>query len=140
MTSSNIFPMPLESSSAWRRTQSSGSLLTYLHFLSSSSALISYNFTTTLYALEPKRLLLAPKFGKKGRKKTSHCLMSFPPSTPKNLCAKQKKKKKNRNSHMGLNEAPRTNLQQSSMRYVMRTGCSENSFITHSKEGQYDQH
>ena len=38
---------------------------TYPHFISSNPALVSYNFTTTPYAL--KQLLLAPKFGKENQ-------------------------------------------------------------------------
>ena len=99
----------------------------YPHFLSSNPALVSYNFTTTPYALNTPRAQTATPCPQVQQKRTSRCLMSFPPSTLKNLCAK------NRNNHMGLDEAPQTNLQPSSMRYVMRTGRSENSFITRSK-------
>ena len=49
--------------------------------------------------------------------------------------------KKNRNSRMGLDEAPRTNLQLSSMRYVMRTKClSGQGNVWILRDGQHDQH
>ena len=57
-----------------------------------------------------RRLLLAPKFGRKGRRRISRSLMSFLPSILKNPCAKS--------NHMGLDEAPQTSLQPYLMQYV----------------------
>ena len=81
--------------------------------------------TPLLKFLKPRQLLLAPKFGRKGRRKITHCQMSFLPSILKNPCAKS--------NHVGLDEALSTSLQLYLMQYMMWTGRSENSSITCSK-------
>ena len=114
----------------WRRTQGSGSLLTiclcpqrpqhpFQPTLISYHQIQLWDLTTlsrrrmsstlleprwlVLLRVNPRWLLLVPQLGKKGRKKTNHCLMPFPPLILKNLCAKK--------NHTGLDEAPRSRRQ-----------------------------
>ena len=81
--------------------------------------------TPLLKFLKPRRLLLAPKFGRKGRRKITHCQTFFLPSIPKNPRVKS--------NHMGLDEALPTSLRLCLMQYMKWTGRSENSSITCSK-------
>jgi len=88
MTSLNIFLYGVE-----LKVQRSGSLLTIClrHQHPFPHTLVFYHQIQLWYPTtspqrrmpstlpEHKRLLLAPKFGRKGRKKTSHSLMTFPP-------------------------------------------------------------
>ena len=100
-------------------------------FLSSNSAMLPYKFTTTyvlntssqVSQVQPETASPCPQVRKKG-KENKPLSDVFPI-----LNSEEPKRKK----HMGLDEAPQTNLQPSPIRYVMRTGRSENSFITRSK-------